>query len=171
MSESSENKWFVAQLKPNGLRLATTHLARQGFGLFCPKLSVAETATRRTGSRLKPMFPGYLFVHFDSGTPNWTAINSTRGVARLIVQDIRLPQALPAGFIPGLMARCDAAGALKPTEDLKKGDRVRIVSGPFADVVTRIENMSDSERLGVLIDLLGGAVRMTLRRHQIEKLD
>ena len=83
MSESYENKWFLAQLKANGLRLATTHLARQGIGSFCPKLGVPETATHRTGSRLKPLVPGHLFVHFDPGTPNWKAIGYTRGVARL----------------------------------------------------------------------------------------
>ena len=40
----------------------------------------------------------------------------------------------------GLKARCDADGLLLPPT-LKIGDRIRILSGPFADLVTTIESL------------------------------
>lgn len=170
MNRSGFDNWFAAQLKPNGLGLATVHLARQGFATFCP--TRLETRMRR-GQRVpfrKPLFPGYIFVNFDPAAPGWPAINSTRGIARLIVQDRLAAMPLPPDLMAGLMSRCDEDGLLLPPSDLEAGDRVRVLSGPFADFITRIEDIRDDQRLGVLIELMGRKVQATLPREGVAKL-
>ena len=170
LGENAE-RWFVAQLKPGGHRLARENLGRQGFGVFCP----VQQRSRRVGSRLvddfKLLFPGYIFVNFDPAAAGWRAINSTRGIARLLLSDPRSPKALPAELMEGLIHRCDAAGVLRrPVDDLAPGDRVRILSGPFASYVTRVEALTDAERIRVLIDLLNQPVRTTLSKTDVEKI-
>ena len=71
----------------------------------------------------------------------------------------------------GLKARCDADGLLLPPPTLKIGDRIRILSGPFADLVTTIESLPGPQRIGVLIDLMRRKVRTSLPLGQIEKLE
>ncbi len=71
----------------------------------------------------------------------------------------------------GLRARCDATGLLLPPADLNVGDRVRVLAGPFADLITTIETLPDPQRIGMLIDLMGRKVKASVPRDQIEKLD
>ncbi len=166
----AKTRWFVAQLRPNGLRLAETHLRRQGFAVFAPMLRRAISRGGKWTETTSSLFPGYLFVGFDPSRAEWAAINSTRGVSRLIGGTGARPAPLPDRLIAGLMARCDSDGLMKPPEDLSRGDRIRILSGPFADYVTTVETLDSAQRVNVLIGLMGRAVRATLARGHVEKL-
>jgi transcriptional antiterminator RfaH len=171
MARTSDSLWFVAQLRPQGLLRAQAHLQRQGIVSFSPQILATTTRAGVQREARKPLFPGYLFVSFDPGTPGWSAINSTRGISRLILNDPRRPQPLPDALMAGLIARCDASGLLSTGDDLCVGDRIRVLSGPFADLVTTIETLSGPERIGVLIDFMGRKVRTSVPRTQIEKLE
>ena len=171
MTHSPDNPWFVAQLRPQGLTRAIDHLHRQGFETFTPELAATTVKAGKHRQTRKPLFPGYLFVSFDPMAHGWTAINATRGIARLILNDPRKPAPLPAELMAGLMARCDSTGLLLPPADLQVGDRIRVLAGPFAELVTQIETLQDQDRIGVLIDLLGRKVRTSLPREQVEKLN
>ena len=163
--------WFVAQLRPHGKKRALDHLHRQNFQTFAPELECTTTRAGMTRRIRKPLFPGYIFVSFDVSNPRWAAINATRGVARLILDIPHAPNPLPQPLIAGIMARCDLSGLLLPPPDLKIGDKIRVLSGPFVDLVTTIESLPDHARIGALIDLMGRKVKATLPRSQIEKLD
>lgn len=169
MSLSGEN-WFVAQLKPNALNLACRNLKRQNFRIFVPTRSERAVRPSRVVNRAKPLFPGYVFLQFDPEQPGWQAVNATRGVTRLILNDHRHPTPLPREFVAGLMARCDKDGLLTaPTEMLNEGDEIRVIAGPFADVVARIEKLDKDSRLQVLLDLMGQKVRTTLPRTDVTR--
>ena len=168
-SLAAEN-WFVAQLKPQGLRLAIQNLDRQGFQHFCPKRLETTIKRGKPVADEKPLFPGYIFVQFDPVQAGWTSINGTRGVTRLILTDIRKPVPLPAEFMSGLMARCDRVGVVTAPTDLKIGDTIRVLSGPFAEAIARIEQFTDDERLQILMDLMGQKTRISVPRTKVEKL-
>ena len=162
--------WFVAHLRPQGLKRALDHLHRQHFKTFAPEF---ESTVIRAGvprQIRKPLFPGYLFVSFGPANPKWTAINSTRGVARLILDRPHRPTPLPQPLMAGIMARYNEAGVLLPPIDLAVGDRIRVLAGPFSEIVTSIETLPDQERIGVLIDLMGRKVKASLTRNQVEKI-
>ena len=170
MSDAPKMGWFVAQLRPNGLAKARAHLRRQRFESFSPERMGTRPHQGRLMQRRQPLFPGYLFVQFDPATPGWTAINSTRGIGRLLLQDPRRPRPLPESLIAGLQARCGPDELLKPADDLEVGEQIRILSGPFADFITQVDQIPDSERVGVLLDLMGRDVRTSLHRSQVSKL-
>ncbi|WP_283638835.1 transcription termination/antitermination protein NusG [Marinovum algicola] len=160
------DNWFVAQLKPNGLALALRNLGRQRFATFVPeRFEALRGATVR-----RPLFPGYMFVRFDPVQHGWQAINSTRGVTRLLLNDPRRPSPLPAQFMAGLIARCDDKGLVLPPEDFAAGDRIRVISGPFADLVTKVDALDKEDRLRVLIELMGQKVKTSIPRVNVEKL-
>ena len=171
MEDRDDSQWFVAQLRPQGLVRAQAHLHRQGFETFAPDILVTTTRAGAAREARKQLFPGYIFVSFDPDISQWGVINSTRGIARLILSNPRRPQPLPRALMTGLRQRCDASGLLSPQLDLSVGDRIRVLSGPFADLVTTIETLPSAARIGVLIDLMGREVNTTLSRDQILKLD
>ncbi|UWR35711.1 hypothetical protein K3759_18650 (plasmid) [Sulfitobacter sp. W027] len=169
MTEENHSKWFVAQLRPHGLTQARTHLQRQGFETFSPEILQSRIRQGEPHQERRPLFPGYLFVSFDPRANGWTAINNTRGVSRLILNDPRRPRPLPGEFMAGLRARCDTSELATPIDALEVGDQIRVTSGPFMDLITHIESLPDFERVGVLIELMGREVRSSLLRAHVTK--
>jgi transcriptional antiterminator RfaH len=161
--------WFIAQLKPNGINNALRNLQRQGFGTFHPRQSATRRVRDKLVTREEPLFPGYVFVTFDPEAAPWRRINATLGVARLLTTPSLRPAVVPRAFMDTLRARCTPDGVILPPEALGPGDLVRIRTGPFAETVTRIESLDRSGRVGVLLEVMGQAVRATLAAENVTK--
>lgn len=153
--------WLLAQVKPNSARIADRNLTRQGFQTFMP---TQEETTRNRGkflTTLKPLFPGYIFVAFDTAQGGWHAVNSTYGISRLVSLG-KEPVAVPLDLVSQLMLRCDEAGKLRPPRILKPGEVVCVTSGPFASFVATIEAITPDKRVWVLLDLMGRQMRVAI---------
>lgn len=157
----AEAPWVLAQLRPNQAARAQANLARQGYRTFLPLTEV----TRRRGARLVaqrvPLFPGYLFVALEPEQP-WRPIGGTYGVLRLVMRATQTPQPVPQDVMADLMARADADGVLTPDTAFATGDAVRITAGALTGFVARVEAMEGVARIGVLLEMMGQAVRATL---------
>lgn len=162
-------RWYLAQLKPSGLISAERNLARQGFASFCPLQRMVKTEKKLAKLVDKPLFPGYLFINFDPATSPWRKINSTYGVAKLVTFGLQAPMPVPMGLVSGLKSRCDEFGHLLPPRNLKKGEKVRVLSGPFSDFITTIDQVSDDQRIWVLLDLMGRQTRVAMEAEMLEK--
>lgn len=160
-SQFDLNEWYLAQCKPNCGKIAERNLKRQGIRTFLP----LSQQTRRSGtkfvSELRPLFPGYVFVGVYPGGQHWRAINSTYGVSRLVAFSEH-PARVPSGFVADLMRRCDAEGRLLPPPQLAPGDRVRVISGSFANFLAKVETITPDQRIWVLLDLMGRSLRVEL---------
>lgn len=77
------------------------------------------------------------------------------------------PLPLPRGFVEGLQAFSDADGLTRPEHALQAGDRVRIVAGPFADLIGTLQRMDSRGRLSILVEVLNGAVPLRLDRDSL----
>lgn len=164
-----EKAWYVAHLRPNGLSRAIVNLERQGFTTFAPYRKTRRLRQGAWQAARAPLFPGYVFVRFAVADGHWRAINNTFGVARLLAENARVPMALPADLIAGLRARCDGGGELLPSDQLMVGDEIRILSGPFAEYVTRIEEVESDERVRVMLQVLGRDVPASIETRIIAR--
>jgi transcription elongation factor/antiterminator RfaH len=162
------SRWYVAATHARAEGIAQAHLDRQGFASFCPRFRKTRRHARRSEEVLAPVFPGYLFVSFDSDRDNWTAINGTRGIRRLIASHTSRPQPVPSAVMDALRARCDGQRIGSLCQDLTAGQRVRIVAGPLADFVARIEHLTDGDRVRVLLDLLGSQTSVAISASVLE---
>jgi transcriptional antiterminator RfaH len=147
-------EWFILQYKPNSHHQATKNLNRQGFETFLPLHDTTLRKASRFMTSTKPLFPGYMFVSFNKTELKWHKINNTYGVSRLVTFNSIL-KSIPTTFIDHLMKRYDLSGKLIPIKNLKKGDQVKILKGPFANFVATIEKYEDGQRIWVLMDLMG----------------
>ena len=74
-------------------------------------------------------------------------INNTYGVSRLVTFNTIL-KPIPSSFVSSLMKRCDLSGKLLPIKKLKKGDQIKVLSGPFANFIDIIKNMKRTNVYG-----------------------
>jgi transcriptional antiterminator RfaH len=156
--------WYAAQLKPNAGAIAERNLRRQGFELFVPQEQCAVRGASAFRTVRRPLFPGYVFVRAgaDMAVPSAAlrAVNGTQGVVRLVSFGAS-PAPLPPGFVEALIERYDAGGRMAPPQMLREGDRVRMASAPFVDMIGSIEKISAERRVWILLDLLGTKVRLS----------
>jgi transcriptional antiterminator RfaH len=158
-----ETRWFAVQCQPNRENGAAEHLRRQHYHVFLPRQRRAVRHARRIETVLRPFFPGYLFVKLDPDTQCWRPINSTFGVARLVMAGER-PAPAPVGIIEELRASFDDAEIYDGVPALVAGQRVRVVSGPFADLCGELVRLDARARVCVLLDLMGGSVPAQFER-------
>lgn len=149
-------QWYLVLCRPNQHHIAKRSLSRLDCEVFMPLQQVQRRWRGRTLKDVRPVFPGYVFVGMDPRRPIWHPVKTAYGVSRMIGFGEHGPAVVPDGIISGLMARCDGEGIMRPLEDsFAVGDRIRIISGPFADFVTEIDKIDAERRLHVLLDILG----------------
>lgn len=157
-------RWYVARTQPRGEQQACSHLQRQGFNAYLPRYLKRRRHARRTSWCQAPLFPGYIFIHFDRDAARWRSIQSTVGVNHLVCQGER-PAAVPVGVVENIRATEDATGLVPaPDPPARQGDPVAVVEGPLAGQAGWFDGTSDAERVFMLLDLLGGRVRVSLPR-------
>ena len=156
-------QWYVVRTKSCEESKAFFNLKRQGFNTYLPKYKKTRRHARRTETVLAPLFPNYLFVEFDLDTENWSCINSTIGVSKLI-RFSSMPTPIPSKVVSEIQAREDTEGmvSLNRYLKIKQGDEVTIIAGAFSDRSGIFECQNDDERICILLNLMGRNVRVRL---------
>ncbi len=161
--------WYAVHTQPQAETRALENLVRQGYSTYLPRCRVWVSHARRRQAMLRPLFPRYLFAGIDRATMRWRPILSTCGVSDLVRAGDR-PAPVPGDIIMALRER-EAAGAfdrLDPQRGLRLGELVRVTAGAFEDMVGRLVELRDQDRVVVLLDLLGRAVRAQLGASAVE---
>ena len=164
---ASGGRWYVAQVLSQKEGYAAEHLARQGFQTFFPRFSRAPSRAGKRGAVLAPLFPGYIFVKFDIKVDRWLAVNSTRGVIRLVGPTLSAPSAVSADLIALLMSRCSGGILDKLPDYIRAGDRIQINAGPLAGQIAQIESFDDRGRVRVLLSMLGAEHSVSVTASQL----
>ena len=99
----------------------------------------------------------------------WRPILSTVGVTD-IVRAGDEPTPVPAQIVTAIREREDtgAFDRLDSREMLRLGELVRVTTGAFEDMVGRLVELRDQDRVVVLLELLGRAVPAQLRAEVVE---
>lgn len=163
---SPDARWFAVQCQPNRENAAAEHLRRQHYTVFLPRQRRTIRHARRIETVLRPFFPGYLFVRLSPGEDSWRPINSTFGVARLVMHGER-PAPAPIGIVENLRALFDKADIYCGQAELVAGQRVRVMNGPFADFCGELLHLDGRGRVRVLLEVMGGAVPALLERGSV----
>lgn len=169
-THESTASWYVVQLRPNCVDIAEKNLRRQRFGVFSPRCRVKRNRAGRQREIETLLFPGYVFVSFDTQDARWRAINSTYGVSQMVTMGTAGPRSVPTALIDEIRIRCDLQDVLLPPEDFQPGDRVRVTSGPFAEFVSRVENVDPQARVWLLLDIMGRMTRVAVAQDDLSKL-
>lgn len=153
--------WIAVNTHPRREETAVANLTRQDFTAFCPKIWRTIRHARRTQNVVRPLFPGYLFLQIDPACGSWRPVLSTIGVAGLVRFGERLGL-IDDRLVQSLIAREPNVTARLPVPDFRVGQRVRVAGGAFDELIATIIDMSDKDRLTVLMDLLNRKVKVSI---------
>ena len=159
-------RWFVARVLAHQENRAQFNLDRLGFRSFLPRMRGTVRHARRVRDTLNPLFPGYIFVIIDLSKHRWRSINGTFGVASLIM-GAEQPMPVPPHVIEALVASCESRGVVRFDDSLEIGQKVRILSGPFAETLCSLAHLNDRGRVRVLLEIMGMEVAAHLDRSAI----
>lgn len=171
MTDKSNNQnrsWYLIVTKPQSEFKAQENLLRQGYETYLPQV---QTSRRRNGKNIKrteAFFPRYLFIHLDKETDNWSPIRSTIGVAGM-VRFGGMPAVVPENMITNLKSNENEFGLQSlEKKELKLGDKVDIIDGPFEGYKAVYQKMKGAERVSVLLDIVGKNTQVILSVHELE---
>lgn len=141
------------------------------FRVIVPEQKEVEIKDGVKKEKIKKMFPGYVLVEMIMSDEAWYAVRNTPGVTGFIgssgkgAKPIPLsPQEIDKILINEGMSRVDIEA------DLKEGDRVTIIDGPFKGMYGKIESIDlENNKLTVLIDLFGQETPVEVELLQISK--
>ncbi len=155
--------WYAVYTQPRNEDLAAEHLSRQGLEVFLPRYLKRRSHARRIDNVPAPLFPRYVFVAFQVADGGWRVIRSTRGVIDLVRNGVQ-PVPVPDAIIEEIKRRRDEQGfvTIHKQINLKRGARIRIDAGPFADCEAIFESQRDEDRVVALLSLLGRKVIVEL---------
>lgn len=160
--------WYLVATKPQSEFKAQENLLRQNYETYLP---LVQTSHRRNGknvNRTEAFFPRYLFICLDKETDNWSPIRSTIGVAGM-VRFSGMPAVVPENMIVNLKNNENEFGLQSfEKKELKQGDKVDIIDGPFAGYKAIYQKMKSTERVSVLLDIVGKNTQVTLSVNELE---
>ena len=159
-------RWFAARTHPHRENTAHSNLQRLGFRSYVPRFWRTIRHARKLNNVFSPLFPGYIFVILNLSRDRWRSVNSTTGVASLIM-GVDRPAPVPSGVVETLIARHERSRTAGFDGDLNIGDTVRILSGPFAEALCNIERLDDRGRVRVLLQIMGGLVAVQVNRSSL----
>ena len=133
MAETA-TRWHVLWTRSNFEQLVHDQLAPKGFEVFLPTM---DAWSRRGGVRLLtrvPMFRGYLFVRHAMDKASYLEVCKARGLVRILGERWDRLEVIPDGEIEAIQTVLHTRLPISPYPYLREGQRVRITSGPMADV-------------------------------------
>jgi transcriptional antiterminator RfaH len=113
------------------------------------------------------LFPRYLFIELDDKNQNWTPIRSTKGVANFVRFGLNF------AIVPNQIIRLIKIQQQQTIEKLinicshQKGDSIEIQTGAFKGQQAIFQNYNSSDRVTVLLKLIGQQQAITLDQREV----
>ena len=148
--------WYVLHSKPNKEEYLYQLLISRQVETFYPTISVTPVNPR--SRKIKPYFPGYLFVNLDLEQENQIPLFQWMpGATGLVSFDGRAAE-VPGGLISAIKIKvAHDVSAARFERTFNPGDRIQVESGPFEGYEGIFdEHISANERVRILIELLRG---------------
>lgn len=161
--------WYVVQTKPRKEGEAVSYLSLNGLEVFNPLMEAFTPRNGRINKELKPLFPGYIFGKFDL-EQNYPLVRWGRGVKKILGFG-GYPMPISEQVVRVIKERTDPEGIFRVKHHFEPNDVVRIKAGPMKDLLGIFERwVSDSERVRILLNLIGYQPQVELHCSMIEKV-
>jgi len=151
-------------------RINSMDLGSNIFRVVVPEQKEIEIKDGVKKEKVKKMFPGYVLVEMIMSDEAWFIVRNTQGVTGFIGSSGKgakpiplLPQEVDRVLNAMGMSRIDIS------KDIKEGNKVKIMDGPFKDMIGRIAEINMKEqKLIVFVDLFGQETSVEVEISQVE---
>jgi transcription antitermination factor NusG len=146
--------WYAMHSKPRKEDLLWEQLRIREIEAYNPRIRVQPVNPR--ARKVKPYFPGYVFVRADLERVNWSVLQWMPGATGLVSFDGQ-PASVPDALIHAIRHRVEEinVGGGEQLVGLKRGDLVVIEGGVFDGYQAIFDaKIPGNERVRVLLTLL-----------------
>ena len=177
-AKNNEKRWYIVHtysghentVKVNlEKRIEYMNMGEKIFRIEVPQKTVTQIKGGKKQEREEKIFPGYVLVEMIMDEDSWYVVRHTAGVTKF-VGSAKRPIPARESEIKKILHR-SSSQTQKIELDVKAGDKVRIVSGPFADFIADIiEVYPDKSKLRANVSIFGRETPVELEYKQINKL-
>lgn len=171
MNELSSNKaWYVLYTKPQQEFKAKEQISSVDIECFLPTQTVLKQWHDRKKKIIEPVFRGYIFIN---STPKERFIALEQQSVVSTIAFMGVPAKVPQHEIDSLKSIIESGDSFFVTTAIKNGTKVRIIDGPFKDVVGIVyKNEEKDDLLAVTVEMLNRSVNIRLPLESVRvKLD
>jgi transcription elongation factor/antiterminator RfaH len=161
--------WYVLHTRSRFENKVHEGLERKAKNVFLPKVLVRSKRRDRKVMLRVPLFPGYVFVRTDLDPSDQLDIVKTAGIVKF-VGNRSGPLPVPDDAIESLRKMVATELDITTGTQLKKGDRVIVVNGPFTGITGTFVRYRGRSRIVVNIDALGQFAAVEVDEDDIELL-
>lgn len=150
-------------------RIDTMSMTDKIFRVEVPQKTVTKINDKgKRQEKDENIFPGYVLVEMIMDDDSWYVVRHTPGVTKFVGSQ-KKPIPAKDSEIKRILGRTTPL-AEKVEIDLKVGENVKIISGPFADFEGTVTEVSpEKERLKANISIFGRETPVELSFNQIQK--
>lgn len=163
--DQAQQAWLAVRCKPRAEQQAAGNLRDQRFTVFSPTITQRKRRNNRWQQVTEALFPGYLFIQVNLAEQDTSVVRSTPGVLSLVrfgYQIIPVPDA-----VIELLQQVEGEGGPAEPARHQPGDRVEIISGPFAGINGVYQMAKGEQRAIMLIEMLGKAQPVAVDNDQL----
>jgi len=139
--------------------------------VLVPTEKVVEVRNKQKRETEQKFFPGYVLVEMELTDETWHLVRSTPKVTGFVGSGNK-PVALTPDAVEEIMRNMEAgAEKPKPKSVFQRGDKVRVVDGPFVNFQGVVEDMNPERgRMKVVVPVFGRPTSVELEYYQVERL-
>ncbi|MEF2783395.1 transcription termination/antitermination protein NusG [Erysipelotrichaceae bacterium HCN-30851] len=182
MAEENKKQWYVVntyaghenRVKENLLRrIESMGLQDYLFQVIVAEEKEIEYKNGKEVEKTTNLFSGYLFVEMIMTDEAWYIVRNTPGVTGFIGSSGGGAKPFPVAEeeMDNILRRLGMSNR-NVQIDFKVGDRVRILSGAFANVEGTVEELHDDSQIAVVLTILFGRETPTeVSYSELEKVE
>lgn len=177
-AKKNQKRWYIVQtysgyenkVKVNlEKRIEYMNMGDKIFRIEVPQKTVTQMKGGKKQEKEEKIFPGYVLVEMIMDEDSWYVVRHTSGVTKF-AGSAKKPIPAKESEIKKILHR-SSSQVEKIELDVKVGDKVRIISGPFADFdADIIEVYPDKSKLRANVSIFGRETPVELEYKQINKL-
>jgi len=186
-SSLSDPNWFAVQTLSNQEAKAKQYLDKfiaveemedYVFDVLMPTETVTEVKSGKKKTITRKFYPGYIFVKMrlydEDGKllqKPWYFVREAQGVIKFVGGDH--PSPLKKSEIDRIITQVEEAeGKEKPKVQYEVGEMVKVMDGPFMNLVGKIEEIDpDKGKLKVSVSIFGRFTPVELEYWQVQRTE
>lgn len=176
--KAPQKRWYVVhtysghenKVKVNlEKRVEYMNMGEKIFRIEVPQKTITQVKNGKKSEREEKIFPGYVLVEMIMDDDSWYVVRHTAGVTKFVGSS-KKPIPAKDSEIKKIIHRGQTQ-APKIELDVKVGDKVRIISGPFAEFIGDItEVYPDKSKLRAMVSIFGRETPVELEYKQIQRV-
>ena len=176
--KKDQKRWYIVhtysgyenKVKSNlEKRIEYMNMADKIFRVEVPQKTITQIKGGKKQEKEEKIFPGYVLVEMIMDEDSWYVVRHTAGVTKFVGSS-KKPIPAKDSEIKKIIHR-GASSVQKIELDVKVGDKVRIISGPFAEFIGDIaEVYPDKSKLRAMVSIFGRETPVELEYKQIQKV-